>query len=224
MSLEKIIKYTFKNKKLLNQAFTHSSICGNNSRIESNQRLEFLGDALIGLIVTEYLYKLHPNLNEGTLTKMCGQVVSKKTLAKIAQKLNLDTYLKISNGAKKMHDHIKDSTLCDTLEALTAAIYLDSGFEQTKAIIKPLLKPYIKSSKQWQKGDPKSFLQEYTQKKYQQLPEYKIKHVSGEVHKPTFIVELYIQKKLKAIGKGDSKKKAQINAAKKFLSSINRQN
>ena len=219
MSIEDTVDYNFSDKGLLEQALTHSSICNqpNKNRLMSNQRLEFLGDAIIQLILTEYLYCHYPDFAEGSLTKMRSHLVSKKILSTIGSNLNLSEYLIITDGAKKMRDHLQESTLCDTFEALVGAIYLDSSYNQVKEVVRPLILPFIEQSLQWSKGNPKNLVQEYVQKHYQNLPEYKLSKVTGEAHNPFYTIELYVNKQYKSTGKGKSRKEAELVAAQSFL-------
>ena len=222
MSIEKNINYKFKDKSLLKQALTHPSICNQKSlRIKSNQRLEFLGDAVLLLIITDYIYAYYPDCDEGLLTKMRSKLISRDVFATIAGELSLSEYLVVLEDAKKMGIHLQKSTLCDSFEALIGAIYLDSCYDEVKQIIKPMIMPFVFDAFNWSKGNCKNLVQEYVQKNYKNLPDYRIKEVQGASHCPFYTVELYINNQYKSTGEGKNKKQAELDAAQKFLALMN---
>lgn len=215
--LEKNIGYSFKNIKLLDKALTHKSYAVERSIKYHNERLEFLGDSVIGLVVSEYLIKHFKDKNEGYLSKLKSHMVSSKNLYKWAEKINLEKYVKLSKSEKLSGVRGKHQIVSDAFEALIAAVYLDSGFESAKKIIEKFLKtnsvePYI---------DSKSTLQEYAQKKHKTLPVYKIISQSGPDHAKHFMVAVFIGEEKLATGEGKNKKEAEQNAAYNALKKLN---
>lgn len=212
--LEKKINYKFLDKKLLDQALTHKSYSTEKKTNYHNERLEFLGDSVISLVVCDYLFKKYPQENEGYLSKIKSYLVSKNKLASWAKKIELQNYVKISGGKLSLDEKSNLSILSNCFESLMGAIYLDSNFEMTQKIIVSFLE---NEEKIFNDVDFKSKLQEYVQKKHKILPEYEIIFTEGPEHQKTFIVRLIIKGKTVAIGKGKSKKEAEQNAAENAL-------
>ena len=213
-NLEKIIGIKFNNKKTLIQALTHKSF----SSIKNNEKLEFLGDRVLGLIISKKLFELYPNDNEGSLDKKLSGLVNKNVCYNVGKKINLHDFI-IVNNSKKKNYKIAPKIISDSCEALIGAIYIDHGFSTVEKIIIKLWKNYlIKSIKV--EIDSKTLLQEYSLKNYKSLPIYKTLNVSGPMHKPLFKVAVKLQnsKFLHAIG--SSKKDAEQKAAKKLLKQI----
>lgn len=217
--LEKKLGVKFKNQDLLKQAHTHRSFLNENpySKLEHNERLEFLGDAVLELAVTEYLYENYKN-PEGELTNWRAALVNAIMLSKKAQKLGLNDYLFLSRGEAKDKGKAREIILANTFEALVGAIYLDQGFEIVKVFIeKDLLceLPYIIKHKLYL--DPKSKLQEITQDTYNITPTYQVLAEWGPDHAKKFRIGVYLNDFLMAEGEGFSKQEAQVSAAHKAL-------
>ena len=214
-SLETKIKVNFKDKNLLLKSLTHKSFDNENN----NEKLEFLGDRVLGLIIAKKLLETYPNEKEGILDKKFASLVNKKTCLKIAKKIELEKFV-LTLNSKKKNNHIEDKVLSDTCEALIGSIYLDKGFSYTEKVILSLWSNQIKESV-ITKIDPKTKLQEFSLKKFKKLPIYKIISNTGPRHKPTFkvAVKLYDTKFYSAQGK--SKKDAEQNAASLCLKNIN---
>lgn len=222
--LQSKISVRFKNKSLLIRALTHRSYSNEiNTTIRDNERLEYLGDSVLGLVVNEYLYKRFEKYHEGDLAKIKSAVVSEETLAKIALEIEVGKYLLLGKGEELSGGRDRSSILANTMEALIGAMYLDSGLKKTKNFILSLLKKHIDSvDKKPSLRDPKTSLQEKVQKKYKEKPVYELIDEKGPDHKKEFSVRLVIHGENIIIGKGTSKRKAEMNAAKKALTYINK--
>jgi len=217
---EKRIGIEFEDKKLLEIAFTHRSFLNENRQgkiKEHNERIEFLGDAVVELITTEMLYKTFPKMKEGEMTAIRSAMVNTDSLSKQAEKLGMEKYLKMSKGelgSNKGRWHI----LANTFEAVVGAIYLEFGLEVAKEFLEENLFPYLKTVlKNSLHQDPKSYFQEKAQDVYQKTPEYKTLAEDGPEHDKEYISGVYIGDELVAKGKGSSKKNAEIDAAKNGL-------
>lgn len=210
-NLEKCLDYQFKNKDLIIEALTHKSY----KKPYNNERLEFLGDAVLNLIVGEYLFKKFPESNEGDLSKIRASLVNETGFTKLANEIKLGDYIFISNAEERNKGRSKASILSDAFEAIMGAIYLESGLEVLKPIILKLLEEsYDKINLDVLFSDYKTALQEITQAEFGSIPEYKIEGSYGPDHKKEFEVSIWIDGKNygKAIGK--SKKLAQQAVAK----------
>ena len=205
--LEKKIDYKFKNKNLLVQCLTHKSF----NKIKNNEKIEFLGDRVLGLVIAKKLLEIYPEEKEGTLDKKYASLVNKKTCLGIAKSINLQNYILIFNPKNKSVT-IEDKVISDSCEALIGAIYLDRGFNVTEKIILELWKEKIKESVITQ-IDAKTKLQEFSLKKFKRLPIYKIISDTGPRHKPIFRVAVKLQSTKFYNGEGKSKKEAEQNAA-----------
>lgn len=218
--LEKHIKVNFNNKDLLKQAFVHRSYLNENPTfgLEQNERLEFLGDAVLELVVTEFLYNNYPN-PEGELTNWRASLVNSTMLSTIARRINLEDYLYLSKGeAKDKNSKARSYILANAMEALIGAIYLDQGYDAPKNFIHEFLLPelpYILSHQLY--VDPKSKFQEIAQEKMGITPNYKVISESGPDHDKKFEVGVYLENDLIATGNGSSKQEAQIDAATEGL-------
>lgn len=214
--LEKKIKVKFKNQNLLKQAFVHRSYINENPSFElaHNERLEFLGDAVLELSVTEYLYNNFPN-PEGELTNWRASLVNGQMLAELARNLKLEDYLFLSKGeAKDDSGKARSYILANCLEALIGSIYLDQGYERADEFINEQLipkLPHILTNELYM--DPKSLFQEISQENLGVTPHYKVLSETGPDHNKVFEVGLYIQDDLVAKAKGSSKQEAQVKAA-----------
>ena len=214
--LEKKLNYNFQNRDLLEKALTHSSFINENDMksFESNERLEYLGDAILGLVIGEYFYKNFPEDKEGSLTKMRAESVNEKVLFFISKKLMLGEYLKFGKGEIKSGGKNRESTSADALEALFGAIYLDSNFENVKKIILDLFQDFLeKDSYKLFNIDFKTKFQELVQKSGKEA-EYKLVREEGPDNDKTFFTELYLDEVLVGSGKGKTKKESQQEAAK----------
>ena len=209
--LQNKIKYHFNDKNLLLESLTHKSY----DKINNNERLEFLGDAVLDLLIGEYLYKKLPKSNEGDLTKFRASMVNEASFATLARAINLGDYLFISNGEIKNKGKEKPSILSDALEALFGAIYLDSDINNAKKIIYALIqKVYKNANPQILFKDYKTLLQELTQRIFGLIPEYTLINSSGPDHSKIFTMKIIINNVEYAIKKGKSKKEAEQACAK----------
>ena len=213
-SLEKKIKVSFKNKDLLVKSLTHKSFDKDNN----NEKIEFLGDRVLGLIIAKKLLELYPNEKEGILDKKFASLVNKNTCLEIAKKLDLHKYI-LTFNAKNNKNTIEDKVLADSCEALIGSIYLDKGFSMVEKVILNLWSNNIKKSVVTQ-IDAKTKLQELSLKKFKKLPIYKLISNTGPRHKPLFSVGVKLQNTKTYIAEGKSKKDAEQNAAIVCLNNI----
>ena len=217
--VEEKIKCTFKNKELLKKALTHRSSV--RDKTKSNERLEFLGDAVLELVVTEFLINNYPTVDEGRLSKVRAASVNTKTLADIAKRLELFNYIIVGKSERKEGITYNDSILEDTFEAIVGAIYLDRGLGKARRFIEYHLSDTIKMIVE--NGiifDYKTHLQELTQKKFGCLPTYVIVKEEGQEHNKTFYCDVYINDVKYGFGVGKSKKEAEKNAAKEAVEKL----
>ena len=212
--LEEIIKYNFKNKDLLHKALTHKSF--NNSI--NNEKLEFLGDRVLGLIISKELLDKYPNEKEGIIDKKFANLVNKKTCTEIAKKIGLKKFLYLGSTHKNL-ERSSNKIVSDSLEAIVGAIYMDGGIKSSEKFILNLWETYIVKSTETP-IDSKTKLQEYSLKKYKKLPKYTFFKTTGPHHNPLFKTEVEITGSKKIIGQGSSKKNAQQNAAAKLIKAL----
>ena len=217
---EKPIGITFKNGELLRRAFTHRSYLNENRGSESshNERLEFLGDAVLELIVTEYLFEKYPDNNEGDLTAFRASLVNAIILSEVAQTINVNDFLLLSKGETKDTGKARQYILANTMEAIIGAIYLDQGYEMAKYFISNNLFHLIDkivAEKSW--IDAKSKFQEKAQEEENLTPLYKSLREEGPDHDKIFTVGVFLDEKMIAEGGGKSKQEAEQEAAKKAL-------
>lgn len=215
-TFEKKIKTTFKNKDLLKQAFIHRSYINENgsSKLSHNERLEFLGDAVLELSVTDFLYKKYPNHTEGELTALRSALVNAVIISSVAEDLGMNDYLLLSKGEAKDKGKARQYILANTYEALIGAIYMDQSYGVADKFITQTLLPKteeIVKNKLWR--DAKSLVQEKAQEFVQCTPAYKVLQESGPDHDKHFTVGIYFAKDLIAEGKGKSKQEAEQSAA-----------
>lgn len=199
---------------MLETALTHPTYSYENGLTDNNQRLEFLGDTVLSLIIVEYLYNMYPNKQEGELSKIKSVVVSGETLAQGARKFKLYDYLLIGKGEEKVGGRYRDSVLADAFEALLAAIYLDLGFNKVKEFVFQILDDIIEEIVTKGVRDYKTILQELLQKDYKKSVEYKVLAEKGPDHDKVFTVGLLWEDQVIAIGLGKSKKEAERQGAK----------
>lgn len=218
--IEKKLGLKFKNKDFLIQAFCHRSYLNENPDfyLEHNERLEFLGDAVLELVVTEYLYKEYPKKPEGELTNWRAALVNAKMLAEIAKNLDFNDFLLLSRGEEKEKGKARMYILANTFEALIGAIYLDQGYKTCQNFIEKHL--IFKLSEIIKKGlfkDAKSRFQEEAQERVGITPTYKVLEEWGPDHAKHFIVGVFLKEELVARGEGSSKQEAELEAAKNAL-------
>ncbi len=218
-NLQKTLNYTFKNKNLLKKALTHRSSVRH--KTDSNERLEFLGDAVLELVVTEYLIEKYSNIDEGVLSKIRAASVNTNTLSLVAKKIEIYKYLFVGKSEQKEGIIYNKSILENTFEALIGAIYLDGGLNSAKKFIINQLSDIIDEIVETGMiFDYKTHLQELTQKLFSCLPEYKIIREDGVEHNKTFYCEVFIDSVNYGSGVGKSKKEAEKEAAKKAIERI----
>ena len=213
-NLEKKIKINFKNKNLLIKSLTHKSY----DKDENNEKIEFLGDRVLGLIIAKKLLEIYPNEKEGILDKKFASLVNKNTCLDIAKKIELHKYILTFNTGKKKN-LLEDKLLADSCEALIGCIYLDKGFSVVERVILDLWSSHIKNSIVTQ-IDAKTKLQEFSLKKHKKLPFYKLISNTGPRHKPLFKVAVKLIDTKFFIAEGNSKKDAQQKAAISCLENI----
>ena len=221
-NLEKKINYSFKNRGLLEVALTHKSftktITNINSSEDKSERMEFFGDSVLELIVTEFLYNKYPNKNEGNLTKMRSKIISKNFLYKKSREISLNKYILIGDEGLKSKFKKNVSINSDAMESLFAAIFLDSTYLESKYVIKNMILNNIENELNIEEFQNfKSYLQEWSQAKFECNPEYNITKETGPEHKKKFYVEVIVADKYKSKGCGNSKKTAEQNAARNLV-------
>lgn len=218
--LEESIGYTFKNKLLLKNALTHTSYANENN-VKSNEKLEFLGDSILEFISSKYIYAKYPNLKEGEMTKVRADVVCERSLYKVALKHNFSDFLFIGKSQIINKGNERPSILADSIEAVIAAIYFDSGLDAAEKFIVENLKDYIEiASKHVGMKDYKTVLQEKLQVHGDVKIKYDIIKESGPDHDKTFTARVSLNGKPLAEGNGKTKKEAEMEAAKKALDDI----
>ena len=221
--LQKILGVPFQQQELLTQALTHSSYANENPGVApaSNERLEFLGDAILGLIVAENLYRDFPGMSEGEMTRLRSILVKQETLARVAESIKLGNYLYLGKGEEASGGKDKPANLARALEALIAAVYLDHGPAVTEQLVLEILDAeLLKTLYQGTIVDYKSQLQELLQAKTQQTPVYNLIETQGPDHSKKFTVEVRLGNDVLANGIGRSKKKAETEAARIALEKL----
>ena len=220
--LQKTLRVKFRNKNLLQRAMTHRSyINESGSGAKDNERLEYLGDSVLGLIVNEYLFRHFEDFREGKLAKIKSAVVSEVSLAKLARTLGISQYILMGKGEEHSGGRERSSILANTLEAIIGAIFLDSGLKACRTFIVSLIRDDIENiNNLTYLRDPKTSLQEYVQKKYKERPVYEVIEERGPDHKKEFTVRLVIHGREIITGAGPSKRAAEMNAARESLKKI----
>ncbi len=216
MELETVIGYTFSDKKLLERALTHSS-SKSKKNTEDNERLEFLGDRVLGLIVAETLLSKFTNESEGDIAKRHTSFVCKEQLVEIAKKISLTDFIKMSEGEIREGGKTNESIMADGIEALLGAIYLDSNIDGAKAFINKFWDFDVNKEPP---VDAKTAIQEWAQSKGLGLPEYRLVSQSGTDHNPIFEMEVIVTNNKPVKGQGSNKKEAEKSAAQEFLNNI----
>ena len=212
--LEIILDYNFKNSELLRQSLIHKSF----DNFNNNEKLEFLGDRVLGLVISKKLIDIYPNEKEGIIDKKFANLVNKKTCSNISKKLDIKKFMFLGSSHKFL-ERSADKITGDCLEALIGAIFLDGGLKSAEKFILNFWKEYLDNSI-LPLIDPKTQLQEYSLKKFKELPKYTFYKKTGPQHKPIFKTDVQIPNSKKVIGIGTSKKNAQQNAASKLLNSL----
>jgi len=216
--LEDKIGYHFKNKQYLKTALTHSSYANENRKDgKSNERLEFFGDSVLGVVVADYLFKQCPNMPEGDLTKTRASLVCEKALCGFATQLEVGSYLLLSNGEKNTGGETRPSILADAFEAIIAAIYIDGGMEDARSFILRFIEPAVQTTRSKPFKDYKTMLQEIIQQNPEEHLSYVLIGESGPDHNKHFTVEVHLNQNVIGKGGGRSKKDAEQQAAREAL-------
>lgn len=219
LQFQKNFQLSFQNISLLELALTHTSYANENrlylKEHKNNERLEFLGDAVLDLIITEYLYEFMDFANEGELAKARSAIVCEQALSKIAFEIKLGSFLFLGKGEEKSGGRERKSLLADAFEALIGAIYLDAGFEKARGFVLTFMKETISQVlDQKNEKDYKTLLQEFVQKTYQSTPSYHLVSESGPDHNKSFFIQVLVDTKYFGPVKGKNKKEAEQAAAK----------
>ena len=216
--LEKNIGYTFHDIGLLKNALTHSSYANESKKSSgSNERLEFLGDSVLGYVVADYLFRNCPHLPQGDLTKTRAALVCEKACCGFSRQLEVGKYLLLSHGEQNSGGNARPSILADAFEAIIAAIYLDGGMEEARTFILRFVKPMIQTARPKPFKDYKTMLQEIIQKNPEESLEYVLTGESGPDHDKHFSVEVHLNSNVIGKGGGRSKKEAEQQAAREAL-------
>lgn len=215
--LEKKIGYTFQNRALLKQAVTHSSFANEQkiNRQKHYERLEFLGDAVLELVSSDFLFQTHPEMPEGQLTKLRASMVCEPALAYCAKDLTLDSYIQLGKGEEATGGRFRDSIVSDVMEAVIGAIYLDGGMEPARTYIHRFILSDLENKQLFL--DSKTNLQEYMQQNLKKEFHYRLVEESGPEHDKVFLVEVVMEEKVLGRGKGRTKKAAEQQAAYEAL-------
>ena len=215
--ISKLLDYQFRNNRLLEEALTHSS--ARKSSKLNNERLEFLGDRVLGLVIAEELLRKNPNSTEGEIATYYNSLVKKETCAFIAKEIGLENLLTLGKSVKRTNDRQKDKILGNAIEALIGAIFLDAGFEISKQLVLKVWRKQIDIVRDIE-AHAKTALQELLQSKGQEPPTYKQVSRTGPDHDPDFCVEVVLGSGLNAIGNGSTKRMAETKAAEQVLEKI----
>ena len=215
--LENRIHYTFKNKKLLHEALSHSSYANEGKRTRSNERLEFLGDSVLSIIVAKHLFTHYTHLPEGELTKLRASLVCEKSLYEFASGFGLGEFLLLGKGEELTGGRERPSIIADAFEALLAAIYLDGGMEQARKFVLQFIPEHLNPKQAKGLNDYKTTLQEIIQQNKEEKIEYVLIEETGPDHDKTFVVEVHLNSNVIGTGNGKSKKQAEQFAAKEAL-------
>ena len=210
--IEKKLGYKFKNRSILKTALTHSSYA-NETSVASNERLEFLGDAVLGFIVARLLYDMFPDAAEGKLSKMRSAIVSRMNFAHFAKELKIDKQILLGKGEENTGGRKRQSNLAGAFEAVIGAVFIDGGYKKVYSLVSKLLKNCLNG---------KTKLQELAQREYKKVPKYKVVLEEGPPHEKFFHIEVKLGRKSLGMGVGRNKKQAEQAAAKEGLDSIER--
>lgn len=227
---QQAIGYTFRNPRLLDEALTHTSYVNEfrDQGFKDNERLEFLGDAALALIISEHVAAACPDWTEGELSKLRSRLVSETSLARAARRLDLGKLLRLGRGEERTHGRDKDSILANTLEAVLAAVYADGGLDAARnftlrVFAQELHEATSREAGGAASGDYKTQLQEWCQQRYDRVPQYVTTKESGPDHQKTFEVQVMVQDEVLGRGTGRSKKEAEQAAAQQALETVRRQ-
>jgi len=216
--LEHILGYCLRNTDFFVEAFTHKSFSNENPATPHNERLEFLGDAVLELVVTEFLFSRFPDAPEGQMTKLRSAIVKTDSLASAARSLGLGDFLRMSRGETANHGSQKNPILANVFEALIGALYRDGGFSVAQSFLEETLFPKIDEILENNLHlDPKSAFQEFAQEKWEKTPHYRVLSESGLDHEKVFIAGVFVGEEQMGEGTGTSKQKAEVSAAKNAL-------
>lgn len=216
--LEKSMGYSFRDLSLLQTALTHSSFANESKEdAKSNERLEFLGDAVLSIVVSDYIFSHCPDFPEGDLTKLRASLVCERTLCEFSKSLNVGKFLRLSRGEINSDGGKRPSILADAFEAIIAAIYLDGGIDSARDFILQFIKPLIKDPKPRKFKDYKTTLQEIVQKNKGEIISYNLVEELGPDHNKRFVVEVRLNNNVVGRGGGRSKKSAEQQAAREAL-------
>lgn len=222
--IENKLEYVFRDKSLLERALTHSSYANENRKrnVLHNERLEFLGDSVLGMTVAAYLYENYPDMREGNMTRFRSELVCETALAKVAEKLNLGRYMRLGRGEEAGGGRTRPSITADAVEAVIAAVYLDGGLDEASKIIHRFILEPIKNGQKVSVTDHKTELQELVQRKSGQILTYELKEESGPDHDKRFVYDALINGETVGTGVGKTKKEAEQAAAGDALSKLRR--
>ncbi|MEL6797315.1 MAG: ribonuclease III [Planctomycetota bacterium] len=216
---QRVLGYTFDDTDLIVRALTHASVA--HGRLESNERLEFLGDAVLGMVACETIFEIYPDLLEGEMTKIKSVAVSRKTCAKIARQIGLEELIRLGKGIRDQHGTLPHSLAAATLESAIAAIYLDGGLAAVKRWLTPLIEPSItNAAESGHQQNFKSVLQQHVQREYQCTPSYRVLAQQGPDHAKTFTIAVQIGERGYEPAEGPSKKQAEQRAALNALDAL----
>ena len=225
--LEHALGYDFRNRELLEHSLTHSSFAHeqNLGEVDDNERLEFLGDSVLGFLISNFLYKAHPNIKEGELSKLKAYLVSSANLVHYSERLSLGDYLRLGKGEEKTGGRGKPALLVDAFEAVLAAIYIDGGLESVRDVVDALFRHQIEDvdDSGERSSNFKSVLQEDLQSRSRSPARYKVVEETGPDHQRLFTVEVVIDGKSIASGRGLTKKAAEQAAAEEALEVLRRE-
>ncbi|MEO1135522.1 MAG: ribonuclease III [Pseudomonadota bacterium] len=214
--LEKTFGHQFADKALLTRALTHSSLSGGDGAVHDLQRLEFLGDRVLGLLTAEELWRRYPDYAEGDMAPRLNALVRKETCAKAALHFGVDQHIRMSEWEAQSGGRKKKAILGDVMEALLGALYIDGGLDAARGVYDQFWSPNLEDLSRLHK-DPKTALQEWSQSKKRGAPDYEVIEADGPAHAPAFTIEVHVKGKKPARGEGRSKRAAQMAAARTFL-------
>ncbi len=218
--IEEALGYTFQDSELLRVALTHRSYSNERGEKDNYERLEFLGDAVLGLVASRWLYDRDPEKPEGRLAKRKSYMVSAPVLARFGKSIGLGPELRLGVGEARSGGHAKASILADAVEALFGAVYLDGGLEAAREIIEPVLEAALEKRSRMSHADPKTRLQEIVQGQGWELPRYRVVAEAGPDHNKRFTVECSVEDRMLGAAEGGSKKVAEQAAAAKALQQL----
>ena len=208
--IERIIGYSFKNKEVLKEALTHKSFAGEHRSAKHNERLEFLGDSILGAIVADYIYNQCPHVEEGVLSKIKSNLVSRHNLYFWGKEMDLGSFIALGHGEIATGGRTRDSIISNAVEAVIGAVYIDGGYAAAEQVVLP----WVKTQRLTQdSGDFKSLLQEFVQKRSKHTPLYEVIQTVGPEHDKVFTVRVTLDGKELGVGKGRNKKQAEQSAA-----------